>query len=59
MNDIKEKEQLHIVPLATLLMSGESRRTDRRMDTMGISYARNSFGHIKREGKQTFDRAGD
>jgi hypothetical protein len=30
MNDIKEKEQLPIVPLATLLLSRESGRTDGR-----------------------------
>jgi hypothetical protein len=30
MNDIKEKEQLLIVPLATLLLSRESGRTDGR-----------------------------
>jgi hypothetical protein len=30
MNDIKEKEQLPIVPLATLLLSRESGQTDAR-----------------------------
>jgi hypothetical protein len=35
MNDIKENEQLHIVPLATLLLSRESGRTDGRTDAEG------------------------
>jgi hypothetical protein len=37
MNDIKEKEQLPIVPLATLLLSHESGQKDRQTKTISIS----------------------
>jgi hypothetical protein len=36
MNDIKEKEQLPIVPLATFLLSRESGQTDGRTDRRSL-----------------------
>jgi hypothetical protein len=40
MNDIKEKEQLPIVPLATLLLSCERGQKDRQTKTISISPCR-------------------
>jgi hypothetical protein len=47
MNDIKEKEQLPIVPLAILLLSGESGQTDGRTETFSIYIAAFSAGYNK------------